>query len=150
MGVRYAFVDGRFLPEDQATIPVLDRGLMLGDGIFETVRAKDGRIEFFDGHYARFHRSAELVRMRQPYSQADLESICSEVCRRSALADASVRIVLTRGAYQVAEKRVVRPLEFSFHENFELSRAIVVDAVPDGGSGLFRLPLSGRPEISSF
>lgn len=100
MGVRYAFVDGRFLPEDQATIPVLDRGLMLGDGIFETVRAKDGRIEFFDGHYARFHRSAELVRMRQPYSQADLESICSEVCRRSALADASVRIVLTRGAYR--------------------------------------------------
>ncbi|MEN9307714.1 MAG: branched-chain-amino-acid transaminase [Fibrobacterota bacterium] len=97
---RYAYVDGRYLPEDQATIPVLDRGLMLGDGIFETVRAKHGAIEFFEGHFARFCRSAELVRMRQPFSQGDLEAICAEICRLSELADASVRFTLTRGPYR--------------------------------------------------
>jgi branched-chain amino acid aminotransferase len=97
---RYAYVDGRYLPEDQATVPVLDRGLLLGDGIFETMRAKRGALEFFDGHFDRFCRSAELVRMRQPHSRPELERICLEVCRLSGLSDASVRLTLTRGAYR--------------------------------------------------
>lgn len=97
---RFAYVDGRYLPEDQATVPVLDRGLLLGDGIFETMRAKHGTLEFFDGHFDRFCRSAELVRMRQPFSRAELEAICLEVCRLSGLSDASVRLTLTRGAYK--------------------------------------------------
>jgi len=48
----------------------------------------------------------------------------------------------TTKTYQVAEKRAVLPLDYSFHGNFELSRVLVVDIVPDGGSGLFHLPLS--------
>lgn len=97
---RYAYVNGLYLPEDQATVPVLDRGLMLGDGIFETMRVKRGVIEFFEGHFDRFCRSAELVKMRQPYSRSELEHVCLEVCRLSELTDASVRLTLTRGAYR--------------------------------------------------
>ncbi len=97
---RFAYVNGKFLPEEQATVPVLDRGLMLGDGIFETVRAKRGTVEFFAEHYDRFCRSAMLVRMRQPYASEELERICLEVCRLSGLADASVRLTLTRGPYR--------------------------------------------------
>jgi len=97
---RWAYVDGRWSPEEDATLPVLDRGLLLGDGIFETVRVKHGIPEFFSDHYARFCASAQAVRMRQPWSQEELESICREICARSNLADASVRITLTRGAYR--------------------------------------------------
>jgi len=97
---RFAYVDGRYLPEDQATVPVLDRGLLLGDGIFETMRAKRGALEFFDDHFDRFCRSAELVAIRQPHSRTELERICLEVCRLSGLSDASVRLTLTRGAYR--------------------------------------------------
>lgn len=97
---RFAYVDGRYLPEDQATVPVLDRGLLLGDGIFETMRAKLQSIEFFQDHYDRLCRSAHLVRMRQPHSREELEAICLEICRLSDLSDASVRITLTRGAYR--------------------------------------------------
>lgn len=86
--------------EDRATVPVLDRGLLLGDGIFETVRVKDGAPEYFEDHYARFADSAKAVRLRLPWTLEELSTQCAGVCRRSHLADASVRITLTRGAYR--------------------------------------------------
>lgn len=81
-------------------LPVLDRGLLLGDGIFETVRVKAGSPEFFDDHYQRLVRSAEIVKIRLPWSSEELGSLCAELCRRSTLADASVRLTITRGAYR--------------------------------------------------
>ena len=96
----WAFVDGDYLPQERATIPVMDRGLLLGDGIFETVRVKRGTPEYFREHFDRFCASAGAVRIRQPWSRESLEEICAEVCRRSGLEDASVRITLTRGAYR--------------------------------------------------
>lgn len=97
---RWAWVGGRYVREDRAVVPVLDRGLILGDGIFETVRVKAGIPEFFADHFARLESSAKLVRMRLPWSLEDLESICAGVCRRSKLSDASVRLTITRGAYR--------------------------------------------------
>lgn len=96
----WAFVDGVYSPQEDAVVPVLDRGLLLGDGIFETVRVKRGTPEYFREHFDRFCASAAAVRMRQPWSQEALEDVCAELCRRSDLADASVRITLTRGAYR--------------------------------------------------
>ena len=96
----WAFVDGAYLPQDEARIPVMDRGLLLGDGIFETVRVKGGVPEYFTEHYDRFCASAAAVRMRQPWTKPDLEAICAELVRRSKLPDASVRITLTRGVYR--------------------------------------------------
>lgn len=100
MSPRWAYVDGRWSPEEEAVVPVMDRGLLLGDGIFETVRVKHGVPEFFADHFARFCASAQAVRMRQPWTQTQLESLCAEICSRSGLSDASVRITLTRGAYR--------------------------------------------------
>lgn len=97
---RWACLDGRFVREDRACVPVLDRGLLLGDGIFETVRVKDGVPEYFEGHYTRLVESARIVRMRLPWTKERLESVCAQVCRRSKLSDASVRITITRGVYR--------------------------------------------------
>lgn len=97
---RWAFVDGRYVREGKAVVPVLDRGLLLGDGIFETVRVKDGVPEFFDDHFRRLCESARLVRLRMPWTSPQLEAICAGICRRSRLPDASVRLTVTRGAYR--------------------------------------------------
>ena len=96
----WAFVDGVYSPQEDAVVPVLDRGLLLGDGIFETVRVKRGKPEYFQEHFDRFCASAAAVRMRQPWSLEALEEVCAGLCRRSHLEDASVRITLTRGAYR--------------------------------------------------
>jgi branched-chain amino acid aminotransferase len=96
----WACVDGEYRLQEDATVPVMDRGLLLGDGIFETVRVKRGAPEYFAEHFDRFCLSAAAVRMRQPWSREALEAICAELCRRSDLDDASVRITLTRGIYR--------------------------------------------------
>lgn len=57
----FAYVNGRVVPAEAATISVFDRGLVLGDGLFETLRAREGRPEFLSLHYRRWMRSARLL-----------------------------------------------------------------------------------------
>jgi branched-chain amino acid aminotransferase len=90
----YAYVNGRVLPAEKATISVFDRGLVLGDGLFETVRAVDGRPQFFALHYQRLAKSAKRLRIRLPLAAAGLERAIRALCAKSSLRDATVRITL--------------------------------------------------------
>jgi len=97
--IRYAYVNGRVVPAERAVLSVFDRGLVLGDGLFETLRAVDGRPEFFDLHFKRLAKSARRLRLRLPLSAGALQALITRLCRRSRLDDAVVRITLTRGRY---------------------------------------------------
>ncbi len=96
----YASVNGRILPAARASISVFDRGLVLGDGLFETVRARRGRPEFWALHFRRLTRSARRLRLKIPISETGLRDLIARLCRRSRLDDAMVRVTLTRGRYQ--------------------------------------------------
>lgn len=96
----YAYVNGRIVPAGEAVISVFDRGLVLGDGLFETLRAREGRPEFLSLHYRRWTRSARLLRLRVPVTEDRLRDLISTLCRRSLIDDAAVRITLTRGRYE--------------------------------------------------
>lgn len=61
----YAYIEGRTCPLDQAQLPFLDRGHLLGDGVFETLRAIDGRILFSDRHQARFRHGIRALGMQE-------------------------------------------------------------------------------------
>jgi branched-chain amino acid aminotransferase len=98
-GTTFAYVNGRIVPADKAAISVFDRGLVLGDGLFETLRARGGRPEFLDLHYRRWVKSARLLRLKIPVSRDALRTLIATLCRKSALDDAVVRITLTRGRY---------------------------------------------------
>ncbi len=95
----YAYVNGRVVPAGKATVSVFDRGLVLGDGLFETLRAREGRPEFLSLHYRRLAGSAKRLRIRVPVTEARLRAIIDELCRKSRMPDAAVRITLTRGRY---------------------------------------------------
>jgi branched-chain amino acid aminotransferase len=95
----YAYVNGRVLPAGKATVSVFDRGLVLGDGLFETVRAVGGRPQFFALHYQRLAKSAKRLRIALPLTAAGLEETVRGLCAKSRLDDATVRITLTRGRY---------------------------------------------------
>ena len=95
----YAYVNGRVLPAEKASVSVFDRGLVLGDGLFETLRAKDGKPEFLSLHYRRLARSAKRLRIAVPVTEARLRTLIGELCRKSRMNDAAVRITLTRGRY---------------------------------------------------
>lgn len=95
----YAYVNGRVVPAEKAAISVFDRGLVLGDGLFETVRAVGGRPQFFSLHFKRLAKSAKRLRIRLPLGAAGLEKVVGALCAKSRLYDATVRITLTRGRY---------------------------------------------------
>jgi branched-chain amino acid aminotransferase len=75
---------------------------VLGDGLFETLRARNGKPEFLSLHYHRLTKSAKRLRIAVPVTEARLRTLIGELCRKSGFgkkADAAVRIMLTRGRY---------------------------------------------------
>ncbi|WP_159715517.1 aminotransferase class IV [Geminicoccus flavidas] len=90
--------DGRLRPAQEACIDPADRGLLLGDGLFETMRASGGRVPLLHLHTARLAASAGALGIPLPCDLAGLELAISDLLARTGLADAAVRLTLTRGA----------------------------------------------------
>ena len=66
MNDRIVYVNGKFVPESQASVSVLDHGLLYGDGVFETACAWNGRIFKLDAHIERGFRSMKAIGMTPP------------------------------------------------------------------------------------
>ena len=91
------FLNGAFMPIEEAKVPVLDRGFIFGDGVYELVPVYS-RVPFrLEEHLARLERSLELVRIRNPYTRAEWRDILLEVIRRQAFEDQGVYFQVTRG-----------------------------------------------------
>lgn len=92
-----AFVNGRFVPWDQATVPIEDRGFQFGDGVYEVVRTYRGTPFELEAHLDRLDRSAKELRLSQPYSRAQWIAAVEEGLSRARHREAKVYIQLTRG-----------------------------------------------------
>lgn len=92
------FFNGRFLPADQATVSIQDRGFLYGDGLFETLRAQDGRPFWLEEHLARLGNSAAAFRIPLP-TDFPWAAIIQTLLQRNGLDQGSavVKIVVTRG-----------------------------------------------------
>lgn len=91
------FLNGKFMPIEEAKVPVLDRGFIFGDGVYELVPVYS-RVPFrLDEHLARLERSLELVRIRNPYTRAEWRDILLEVIRKQPFEDQGVYFQVTRG-----------------------------------------------------
>ncbi len=95
----FAYVNGKITPANKAVVSVFDRGIVLGDGLFETVRAVDGHAQFFSLHYQRLAKSAKRLKLKLMMDEESLRKLIYKLCRKSKLDDAVIRITLTRGAY---------------------------------------------------
>jgi branched-chain amino acid aminotransferase len=91
------FINGEFLPRSEAKISVFDRGFLYGDGIFEGIRAYQGRIFRLEQHLTRLYRGAKAILLEIPMSPTELQAAVVESVRRSGLADAYIRLVVSRG-----------------------------------------------------
>ncbi|TYO95775.1 branched chain amino acid aminotransferase [Geothermobacter ehrlichii] len=99
------FLNGEFIPAEQAKISVFDQGFLYGDGIYESFRSVGGRLYQFPRHYQRLRQSAEALCYPMPYSEQELENILLMLRRRNRLQDAYFRITITRGPGQVGFQR---------------------------------------------
>jgi branched-chain amino acid aminotransferase len=94
-------VDGLIRPAQEASIPVLDRGFLYGDSVYEVFRTYRGVPLFLDDHFERLENSARLIQMQISQSR---EELLLEIKRTAKIAgvkqneDAYVRYQITRGA----------------------------------------------------
>lgn len=91
------FIDGRYVSEQDATISVLDIGLLRGFGVFDYLRTYQGKPFHLWDHLERFKFSAETMGLTLPYSLEELVLIVSKVLELSCLPEASIKLVLTGG-----------------------------------------------------
>jgi len=91
------FLNGKFMPVEEARVPVLDRGFIFGDGVYELVPVYS-RVPFrMDEHLARLERSLAAVRIRNPYSRAEWRDIITQLVAKQAFEDQGIYFQVTRG-----------------------------------------------------
>jgi branched-chain amino acid aminotransferase len=91
------YIDGKYYDESNAKISVFDHGLLYGDGIFEGIRAYNGRVFKLKEHVDRLFCSAKSILLNLPMSHADIMRAIVETCRRNKVRDGYIRLVVTRG-----------------------------------------------------
>ncbi len=92
------YVDGTFVPADQAVIPVDDLAVLRGIGVFDMVRTYGGRILFLKEHIQRLFHSARQINLAIPWSEADIRSVVLDTLARNTMAEANIRIIVTGGS----------------------------------------------------
>src|SRR5215475_15205138 len=91
------YIDGKYLDEASAKISVFDHGLLYGDGIFEGIRAYNGRVFKLQEHIDRLFCSAKALLLDVPLSHSEMMRAVVETCRRNKIRDGYIRLVVTRG-----------------------------------------------------
>ncbi|HLX80414.1 MAG TPA: D-amino acid aminotransferase [Burkholderiales bacterium] len=91
------FLNGKFMPVEEARVPVLDRGFIFGDGVYELIPVYS-RVPFrMDEHLVRLERSLAAVRIRNPYSRAEWRDIILQLVAKQSFEDQGVYFQVTRG-----------------------------------------------------
>lgn len=91
------YIDGKFFEEKNAKISVFDHGLLYGDGVFEGIRAYNGRVFKLKEHVERLFYSAKAILLAIPISPAQVSAAVLATCRRNKIKDGYIRLVVTRG-----------------------------------------------------
>jgi len=97
---RFAYVDGRYVPHGQAGVHIEDRGLQLGDAIYEVFALRAGRLRDEEEHLDRLERSLNEIAVAMPMGRAALKLVMRELVRRNRIRDGLLYLQVTRGAYK--------------------------------------------------
>lgn len=113
------YVNGDFVPSSEAKISVFDHVILYGDGVYDTMVSWDHAVFRLDEHLGRLYESAHAVKIEIPLSIDDLREIILETIRRNELANAYVKVVVTRG---VGKQPLLSP--------YNCEPGVIVFAVP--------------------
>ena len=91
------YIDGKFYPEEEAKISVFDHGLLYGDGVFEGIRAYEGRIFKLEEHLERLEDSAKAILLKMPWSRDEIRAAVLQTCQKNKIKSGYLRLVITRG-----------------------------------------------------
>lgn len=95
---RIVYVNGDYVPEEDAKISIFDRGFLMADGVYEVTSVLDGKLIDFGGHAARLERSLNELDMAAPVTTDALREIFHELVARNDLVEGMIYLQVTRGA----------------------------------------------------
>jgi D-alanine transaminase len=129
---RIVFLNGSFLPIEEAKVDFMDRGFMFGDGIYEGVGVLGGQLVDNEGHLERLERSLKEVGIANPYTRAEWTHLQQELARRNGMEEGFIYFQVTRG---VAER------DFTFPDNVPptvamFTQAKAIAAAPAAQTGI--------------
>ncbi len=136
---RIVYVNGDYLPEDQAKISVFDRGFLMADGVYEVTAVLDGKLLDFQGHLTRLARSLDELQIAVPANNDELLHIHRDMVRLNKLDEGMIYLQVTRG---VADRDFVWPKdakptlimftqEKEIEETLQARNGIKVATIPD-------------------
>lgn len=137
---RISYVNGAYLPHDQAGVPIEDRGFLFADGVYEVIGLINGRYADERGHLDRLERSMAELQLHPPRSRDALRFIMRELVRRNKLRNGAIYIQVTRGAAKrdfkfpadnIPSTLVMMCWPFRFDSNPNVERGVNVCTVPD-------------------
>ncbi len=112
---RLVYINGKLVAKEKAAISVFDHGLLYGDGVFEGIRVYGRKVFRLEQHLRRLYAGARVIRLDIPMGMAEMgQAVQETVAANSDLADAYIRLVVTRGPgtlgldpYKCSEPRVI-------------------------------------------
>jgi D-alanine transaminase len=113
------YLDGEFLPIEQAKIPVMDRGFLFGDGVYEVIPVYSRKPFRLDEHLRRLQGSLDGIRLANPHSTEQWKALIARIVELGAADDQSVLLQVSRGPMDVrnhAFPKVVKPTVFIMGE----------------------------------
>ncbi|MDN3511388.1 MAG: branched-chain-amino-acid transaminase [Candidatus Jettenia sp.] len=96
MGLKI-YINGQILPQEDAKISVFDHGLLYGDGVFEGIRAYNGKIFTLNQHLDRLYDSATTISLKIPLTKDEMAHAIKKTMEANNLTDSYIRLVVTRG-----------------------------------------------------
>ncbi|KQQ40847.1 D-amino acid aminotransferase [Methylobacterium sp. Leaf125] len=97
---RIVYLNGDFLPFAEARVPIMDRGFLFADGIYEVSAVLDGRLVDNEAHLARLDRSLGEIDIANPHSLAEWVGLQTDLIARNGLTEGLVYMQVTRGVYE--------------------------------------------------
>ncbi len=91
------YMDGKFVPEAEATLPVSDLIILRGYGVFDFLRTYGGRPFHLDAHIRRLRNSAQLIGLSCPWSFQEIKDVVTETMAKNDFPESNVRLMITGG-----------------------------------------------------
>ncbi len=91
------YINGKLYDKEEARISVFDHGVLYGDGVFEGIRAYNGRVFKLDEHIDRLYMSAKAIMLNIPMTREEMKKAVIDTCKANGIKDGYIRLVVTRG-----------------------------------------------------
>jgi len=95
---RIVYVNGDYLPEDEAKVSIFDRGFLMADAVYEVTSVLGGKLIDFPGHLARLQRSLDALDIRNPLEDEAWLSIHRALVEKNAIDEGMIYLQVSRGA----------------------------------------------------